>query len=141
MFAFANYCKLSIVNVYSQSTAKHGNLEAVRELLSLGAPHRPRESFGELPIDFAKEFGYPDVEKYLGIASGTQFMNKGLISDLFHQTDEYVPPQPTVYKYQWYGKLISLNCLLMFQCMLRTGITAHWTGLNRTKFSKNMPQS
>lgn len=58
--------KLTSMNKCYQSTAKHGNLNAVQELLFLGAPHRPRSSDGELPIDFAKEFGHTDIEKYLG---------------------------------------------------------------------------
>lgn len=41
-------------------------MQAVRELLSLGAPHMPRSTYGELPIDFAKENGHPDVAKHLG---------------------------------------------------------------------------
>ncbi len=47
--------------------AKHGNLDVVRELLSLGVPHLPRSAYGELPIDFAKDGGHTEVEKYLGI--------------------------------------------------------------------------
>lgn len=74
---------VSSSSIYSQSTAKHGNLDAVRELLALGAPHRPRSSYGELPIDFAKEGGFPEVEKYLGNVNGVQIMNHVLITDFF----------------------------------------------------------
>lgn len=45
--------------------AKHGNLEAVQELLSAQAPLLPRTASGEFPFDLAKEAGQLAVEEYL----------------------------------------------------------------------------
>lgn len=45
--------------------AKHGNLEAVQELLSAQAPLLPRTTSGEFPFDLAKETGQTAVEEYL----------------------------------------------------------------------------
>lgn len=61
--------------------ARKGHLSAVCELLALGAPLLPRSTYGELPIDFAREGAHQDVITYL---------------------DGYKSPEPTSYKYQWY---------------------------------------
>lgn len=45
--------------------AKHGNLEAVQELLAAHAPLLPRTTSGEFPFDLAKETGQTAVEEYL----------------------------------------------------------------------------
>ncbi|SPP74726.1 tyrosine-protein kinase Shark [Drosophila guanche] len=45
--------------------AKHGNLEAVQELLLAEAPLLPRTSSGEFPFDLAKEAGQTSVEQFL----------------------------------------------------------------------------
>lgn len=45
--------------------AKHGNLEAVKELLSVHVPLLPRTSIGEFPIDLAKEANHEDVVGFL----------------------------------------------------------------------------
>ncbi|XP_033156087.1 tyrosine-protein kinase Shark [Drosophila mauritiana] len=45
--------------------AKHGNLEAVQELLLAEAPPLPRTSSGEFPFDLAKEAGQTAVEEFL----------------------------------------------------------------------------
>lgn len=45
--------------------AKHGNLEAVQELLLAEAPPLPRTSSGEFPFDLAKEAGQTSVEEFL----------------------------------------------------------------------------
>lgn len=45
--------------------AKHGNLEAVQELLAAQAPLLPRTSSGEFPFDLAKEAGQTAVEQFL----------------------------------------------------------------------------
>lgn len=60
--------------------ARQGNLAAVRELLALGAPLRPRSAYGELPIDFAREGAYHDVAAYL---------------------DSFREPDPYTYQSQW----------------------------------------
>lgn len=61
--------------------ARQGNMPAVNKLLQLGAPHMPRSTYGELPIDYANEGGHQDIAKYL----------------------EHFNPEPaTVYKFQWY---------------------------------------
>ena len=46
--------------------AKQGNLDAIKELLRLGAPHMPRSSDGELPQDYAKDAGHHDIVEFLG---------------------------------------------------------------------------
>lgn len=46
--------------------AKKGNFDAVKELLKFGAPHLPRSTLGELPVDFSKENGFKDIAEYLG---------------------------------------------------------------------------
>lgn len=46
--------------------AEHGNFEAVKQLLELGAPHLPRSADGELPIDFAKSGGHANIVSFLG---------------------------------------------------------------------------
>lgn len=46
--------------------ARQGNLEVVKLLLELGAPHMPRSTFGELPIDYAGDGDHKDVIKFLG---------------------------------------------------------------------------
>lgn len=61
--------------------ARQGNLPAVRQLLALDAPLRPRSSYGELPIDFAREGAHHDVAAYL---------------------DSYKEPEPPTYMFQWY---------------------------------------
>lgn len=80
-------------------------MDAVRELLSLGVPHKPRSTYGELPVDFAKEGGHTEVEKHLGKFLEILLKLHRLEFRIFcspYQIDNYVPPQPTVYKYQWY---------------------------------------
>lgn len=47
--------------------ARHGNLEVIKTLLELGAPHMPRSTFGELPIDYANEKNHRNVVTFLGI--------------------------------------------------------------------------
>lgn len=61
--------------------ARQGNLPAVKELLAHGAPLRPRSSYGELPIDFAREGAHHDVAAYL---------------------ESYKELEPSTYSYQWY---------------------------------------
>lgn len=61
--------------------ARKGHLSAVCELLALGAPLRPRSTFGVLPIDFARDGDHQDVIAYL---------------------DSYTEPEPPTFKYQWY---------------------------------------
>lgn len=46
--------------------ARHGNLEVVKTLLELGAPHMPRSTFGELPIDYANEGNHRNIVTFLG---------------------------------------------------------------------------
>lgn len=46
--------------------AHYGNFDAVKTLLELDAPHLPRSSFGELPVDFAKEAGHTQIVEFLG---------------------------------------------------------------------------
>lgn len=45
--------------------ANYGNLDVVKKLLSLNAPHMARTSFGELPIDFAREAGHEQIVDFL----------------------------------------------------------------------------
>ncbi|XP_013108716.2 tyrosine-protein kinase Shark [Stomoxys calcitrans] len=45
--------------------AKHGNLEAVKELLLVNVPLLPRTSMGEFPIDLAKEANHEEVVQFL----------------------------------------------------------------------------
>ncbi|KAH8372808.1 hypothetical protein KR009_005169 [Drosophila setifemur] len=45
--------------------AKHGNLDAVQELLLAEAPPLPRTTSGEFPFDLAKEAGQTAVEEFL----------------------------------------------------------------------------
>lgn len=45
--------------------AKHGNLDAVRELLAVKAPLLSRTSMGEFPIDLAKEANHQEVISFL----------------------------------------------------------------------------
>lgn len=45
--------------------ARCGHLGAVRALLDHGAPHMPRNSSGELPVDLAREFGHAECARYL----------------------------------------------------------------------------
>lgn len=63
------------------NAARQGHLPAVRELLALDAPLRPRSTYGELPIDFAREGAHHEVAAYL---------------------ESYKEPDPMTYKYQWY---------------------------------------
>lgn len=46
--------------------AEKGNLAAVKQLLEMGAPYMPRTTFGELPVDFAREAGQTKVIEFLG---------------------------------------------------------------------------
>lgn len=46
--------------------AEKGNQGAVQQLLELGAPYMPRTTFGELPIDFAREASQTTVTAFLG---------------------------------------------------------------------------
>lgn len=68
--------------------AKNGNFDAVKQLLDLGAPHLPRTTFGELPVDFAKEQDHTKVVAFL---------------------ENYTPPPATVYKFQWYHGTLDRN--------------------------------
>lgn len=46
--------------------ARAGNIFVVKTLLRLGAPHMPRSSDGELPMDYAKDGGHHDIVQLLG---------------------------------------------------------------------------
>lgn len=46
--------------------ASKGNFDAVKRLLEMGAPHLPRASDGQLPIDYARESGHSQIVEYLG---------------------------------------------------------------------------
>lgn len=46
--------------------ASHGNLEVVQLLLGLGVPHLPRCSYGQTPIQFARDAGHIATAEYLG---------------------------------------------------------------------------
>lgn len=46
--------------------AAQGNFDAVKQLLKMGAPHLPRDSDGQLPIDYARESGDTQIINYLG---------------------------------------------------------------------------
>ncbi|XP_065082934.1 tyrosine-protein kinase Shark isoform X2 [Ochlerotatus camptorhynchus] len=61
--------------------AANGNLETVQELLALRVPHMPRTSYGELPVDLAKEKGHAAVVDFL---------------------TNYAPPPASTHKSQWY---------------------------------------
>ncbi|XP_017010154.2 tyrosine-protein kinase Shark [Drosophila takahashii] len=65
--AQANVQGRNIENGYVplHEAAKHGNLEAVQELLLAEAPPLPRTSSGEFPFDLAKEAGQTAVEEFL----------------------------------------------------------------------------
>ncbi|KAH8348792.1 hypothetical protein KR084_011151, partial [Drosophila pseudotakahashii] len=65
--AQANVQGRNIENGYVplHEAAKHGNLEAVQELLLAEAPPLPRTSSGEFPFDLAKETGQTAVEEFL----------------------------------------------------------------------------
>ncbi|XP_020798316.1 tyrosine-protein kinase shark [Drosophila serrata] len=65
--AQANVQGRNIENGYVplHEAAKHGNLEAVQELLLAEAPPLPRTSSGEFPFDLAKEAGQTSVEEFL----------------------------------------------------------------------------
>ncbi|KAM7345659.1 SH2 ankyrin repeat kinase [Cochliomyia hominivorax] len=65
--ANANVQGRNIKNGYVplHEAAKHGNLDAVKELLAVKAPLLPRTSMGEFPIDLAKEANHVDVVCYL----------------------------------------------------------------------------
>ncbi|XP_062559479.1 tyrosine-protein kinase Shark isoform X2 [Armigeres subalbatus] len=61
--------------------AANGNLDIVQELLAIPVPHMPRTSYGELPVDLAKEKGHNAVVEYL---------------------TNYIPPPANTHKGQWY---------------------------------------
>ncbi|KXJ82070.1 hypothetical protein RP20_CCG016017 [Aedes albopictus] len=61
--------------------AANGNLVIVQELLAIPVPHMPRTSYGELPVDLAKEKGHTAIVEFL---------------------TNYVPPPPNTHKGQWY---------------------------------------
>ncbi|XP_016947272.1 tyrosine-protein kinase Shark [Drosophila biarmipes] len=65
--AQANVQGRNIENGYVplHEAAKHGNLDAVQELLLAEAPPLPRTSSGEFPFDLAKEAGQTAVEEFL----------------------------------------------------------------------------
>ncbi|XP_075167012.1 SH2 ankyrin repeat kinase [Haematobia irritans] len=66
--------------------AKNGNLEAVKELLSVNVPLLPRTSMGEFPIDLAKEANHVEVVKFL---------------------ENYKLKPATTFKSQWYHGTLS----------------------------------
>ncbi|GAB0098947.1 Tyrosine-protein kinase [Sergentomyia squamirostris] len=75
--------------------AEHGNLDAVKALVSAHAPLQPRASSGQLPIDFAREKGHMHVVEFL---------------------DNYREPPPTTYTYQWYhGTLDRVEAVTMLE--------------------------
>lgn len=47
--------------------ARQGNMPALIELLQLGAPYMPRSTYGELPVDYAKDGAHKDAITFLGI--------------------------------------------------------------------------
>lgn len=47
--------------------ARNGNIDAVRQLLELGAPHQPRSSFGFTPARFAREAEHIELADFLGL--------------------------------------------------------------------------
>lgn len=61
--------------------AANGNLDTIQELLALRVPHMPRTSYGELPVDLAKEKGQSAVVDFL---------------------TNYAPPPASTHKSQWY---------------------------------------
>lgn len=75
--------------------ALNGNLEAIQEILQKNAPHMPRSTYGEFPIDFARQNNHKDVVKYL---------------------ENYLPPPATTFKYQWYhGTLDRVEAVSMLR--------------------------
>lgn len=60
--------------------AKYGNLDAIKEILEANAPHMPRTSSGEFPIDFARENYHNKVVEFL---------------------ENYVPNPPTTHRGKW----------------------------------------
>lgn len=63
------------------AAASQGHLGAVQALLAHAAPHMPRTTSGELPIDFAREHGHHECAAYL---------------------EQYRPPAAGTFRYQWY---------------------------------------
>lgn len=63
------------------AAAGQGHLAAVQALLAHAAPHMPRTTSGELPVDFAREHGHHECADYL---------------------EHYRPPAAATFKYQWY---------------------------------------
>lgn len=49
--------------------ASYGNLEAVKYLLELNAPHLPRSTNDETPVQLALEAGHRETVAFLGISS------------------------------------------------------------------------
>lgn len=81
--------------------AKSGNLEAVKQLLSMNAAVMPRTVSGELPIDFAKENGHTEIMNYLG--KSFYCLHHFLVLLLcFLSTDSYKTPPANTHKDQWY---------------------------------------
>ncbi|XP_058459695.1 tyrosine-protein kinase Shark isoform X2 [Malaya genurostris] len=74
--------------------AANGNLDAVKELLFNHVPHMPRSSYGELPVDLAKDNGHFSTVDYL---------------------NNYDPPLPTTHRSQWYhgtlDRQVAVECL------------------------------
>ncbi|XP_035791172.1 tyrosine-protein kinase Shark-like isoform X2 [Anopheles albimanus] len=61
--------------------AENGNIDAIKELLANGAPHRPRSDFGEMPSDRARHRGHFGVVEFL---------------------NAYEPARPLTHKDLWY---------------------------------------
>ncbi|XP_049543163.1 tyrosine-protein kinase Shark isoform X2 [Anopheles darlingi] len=61
--------------------AENGNIDAIKELLASGAPHRPRSDFGEMPSDRARQRGHFPVVEFL---------------------NAYEPARPLTHKDLWY---------------------------------------
>ncbi|XP_050091066.1 tyrosine-protein kinase Shark isoform X1 [Anopheles aquasalis] len=61
--------------------AENGNIDAIKELLANGAPHRPRSDFGEMPSDRARQRGHFAVVEFL---------------------NAYEPARPLTHKDLWY---------------------------------------
>jgi ankyrin repeat protein len=45
--------------------AGHGKLKSVKILLELGADPDIKDCLGNTAADYAKDFGFPDIEEYL----------------------------------------------------------------------------
>lgn len=104
--------------------ANEGNLEVVRELMSLGACKMPRSRYGEFPADFARTRGHNEIAEYL---------------------ESYQPPPATTFKYQWYHGTLDRNEAVqmlrehvqVMQQRSGTGVINGATGLDDTEDENN----